>query len=257
MRARHRTSLFHRVVEHREAGGRAVRPHGGEPHLFQHFAHAVVAYGSGGEGEIHNAEARAQRFCRLASHKFSHAGDLEGSVLYRFRKHVATFPSDAFQSGFHHAGTGYAYVHHAVSLAHAVEGARHEGIVLHGVGEDDEFGAPYPVAVGGELRGLLDYLAHEAHRVHIYARASGAHVHACAHAIGRGKHLGDGADEIFLLSGHRFLHQSGVASDEIHPDLFCRLVHREGYLAVSAARRSDETDGAHRKTLVDDGDAVF
>ena len=78
----------------------------------------------------------------------------------------------------HDARTGHADVHLALRLAHAVKRARHEGVVLHGVGKDDELGAGHAALRGGERGGALDGAAHLGHGVHVDARARRADVHA-------------------------------------------------------------------------------
>ena len=51
------------------------------------------------------------------------------------------------QGVIHHAGAGNAHVDDAFRLAHAVEGAGHEGVVLHGVAEHHQLGAAQAVPV--------------------------------------------------------------------------------------------------------------
>ena len=45
------------------------------------------------------------------------------------------------------AGAAHAHVDHHLGQRRAVEGAGHEGVVLHGVGEDHELGAADAAAV--------------------------------------------------------------------------------------------------------------
>ena len=60
----------------------------------------------------------------------------------------------------HHAGARHAHVHHFVGLAGAMEGAGHEGVVLHSVAEHDELAGADALLVGGELGGALDDAGH-------------------------------------------------------------------------------------------------
>ena len=77
----------------------------------------------------------------------------------------------------YHAGTGDTYGDGGVCLLHAVECARHEGVVTDGVREDDELGATEAVCVGGQVCGGADGFAHEFDGAHVDAGAGGADIH--------------------------------------------------------------------------------
>ena len=72
-----------------------------------------------------------------------------------------------------------------------MKGPGHKGVVLGGVGEDDELGAADAVAVTGEIGSLLDDLAHLAHRVHVDAGFCGGDVDRRADEIRHRQSLGD------------------------------------------------------------------
>ena len=92
------------------------------------------------------------RWDGLLRHQLTHAGDLEGGFLDGLRHHVKGLALDGLQGVVHHAGAGDAHVDDALRLAHAVERARHEGVVLHRVAEYHQLGAADAVAVRGQLR---------------------------------------------------------------------------------------------------------
>ena len=56
----HDAALFHRVVEQRQRGGRAVGAADLQAHLLQDAGHAVADGGGGGQGQVHDAEGHAQ-----------------------------------------------------------------------------------------------------------------------------------------------------------------------------------------------------
>ena len=97
----------------------------------------------------------------LPGHELAGAGDLEGGgldglghggdigLLGQVGEHRA-----------YHAGARHAHVHYFVGLAGAVEGAGHEGVVLHGVAEHDELAGADALPIGGELGGALDDAGH-------------------------------------------------------------------------------------------------
>ena len=157
----------------------------------------------------------------------------------------------------HHAGTGHPHVDDPLGLAHAVERARHEWIILHRIAEHHQLGAAEAAPAGGALRRGLDGFAHEPHRVHVDARLGGADVHAGAHHVGGGQRFGNGGDELLIPLGHALLHQGGEAADEVHPHRLGRLVHGggEGNIVGRAGRPRHQRHGGDGDTFVDDGNA--
>ena len=81
------------------------------------------------------------------------AGDLEDGALDLLGQllHGRTRGQAAQRVG-HHARPGDAHRDGRVTLAEAVEGTGHEGVVGHGVGEDHELGAADGGLVGGRAR---------------------------------------------------------------------------------------------------------
>ena len=150
-------------------------------------------------------------------------------------------------------------MHFAFRLAHAVKGARHEGVVLHGVGEDHQLRAGHAAVIGGEGSGVFNDFTHFRHGVHVDAGSRGAHVHAGADKLGFGEGLGNGADQRPVGVGHALLHQSGKAAEEVHADLPRRPVQGVGIgnVALRSAARRHQGDGRHGNPLVHDGDAEF
>ena len=69
-----------------------------------------------------------------------------------------------------HAGAGDTHVDDGLRLTYPVEGAGHEGVILHGVAEHHQLGAAEAALVGGALGGSLHRLAHELDGIHIDAR---------------------------------------------------------------------------------------
>ena len=138
-----------------------------------------------------------------------------------------------------------------------MEGAGHEGVVLHRVAEHHQLGAAKAALVGGAARQVLDGAAHEGHRVHVDACLGGAHVDAGAHQVGGGQGLGDGGDEFPVRLGHPLLHQGGEAADEVDAGGLGRSVQSggEGGVVVRLRGGGHQGDGGHRDALVDDGDA--
>ena len=155
-----------------------------------------------------------------------------------------------------HARAGDTHVDDPLSLPHAVEGASHERVVLHGVAEHHQLSAAKAASVGGALRRSLDGLAHEAHRVHVDARLGGANVDAGAHHVGDRQGLRDSGNELLVPLGHPFLHQGGEAADEVDPHRLGCLVHGlgKGDVVVGAGSARHQGHRGDGDTLVHDGD---
>ena len=159
----------------------------------------------------------------------------------------------------HHTGAGNAHVDDAVRLTHAVERARHKGVVLHSVAEHHQLGAAQTVLVSRQMGRLLDDAAHTGHRVHVDAGLGAAHVDAGAHQIGLGQRLGDGAQQQLVAFAEALLHQRGIAAQKVHAAGLARPVEGQGegnvILRVAAARH--QRHGGDGDALVDDGDTEF
>ena len=254
---RHHAALFHRVIEEREGSGRARRADALEPHLLEDRGDAVAHGGRRREGEIHNAERHAEPTGRLLRRELPHARDAKCGLLHRLRHNVERLTAHGAQRVLHHARARYADVHLALRLAHAVERARHEGVVLHRVAEHDELGAGHAAAVGGQLGGALDGKAHLAHGVHVDPRARGADAHARADELRLCQRLRDRGDQHAVGLRHTLLHERGKAAEEVHADLLRRPVEglRVGDIALRARARADQRDRRHGHALIYDRDA--
>ena len=159
----------------------------------------------------------------------------------------------------HHARTGNAHVNDPFCLAHAVESAGHEGVVLHGVAEHHQLGAAKTVPVRRPGGGILDDAAHELHGIHIDAGTGGANVDAGAHQLRPVQGLRNGADQLFVGKGHSLLHQCGIAADKVDAAGLCRPVQRhcEGYIVLRLAGSGHQSHGGHGDPLVHNGDPEF
>ena len=93
-----------------------------------------------------------------------------------------------------HAWAGNAHIDDPFRLAHPMEGAGHEGIVLYCVAEHHQLGAAKAAPVSGALGQLLDGPAHHGHCVHVDASLGGAHIDRGADDVGGRQGLWDGAD---------------------------------------------------------------
>ena len=70
----------------------------------------------------------------LLGHQLAHAGDTEGGLFNGLGHHVKGFALHLLEGVVDHAGAGDAHVDDALRLPRPVEGAGHEGVILHGVG---------------------------------------------------------------------------------------------------------------------------
>ena len=138
-----------------------------------------------------------------------------------------------------------------------MEGAGHEGVVLHGVAEHDELAGADALLIGGELGGALDDAGHLEGGVHVDAGPRAAHVHRGADAVGGGERRGDGVHELVVGPGGAFVHERREAADEIDAHLLAGAVHGHGHgrEVVGGHRGADLRDGGDRDALIHDGDA--
>jgi hypothetical protein len=253
----HDAALFHGVVEEGQGGGGAVGAADLQAHLLQDAGHRVAHSGGGGQGEVHDAEGHVQAAAGLLGHQLAHAGDAEGGLFDGLRHHVEGGALHVLEGVVHHTGAGDAHIDDAVALAHAVEGAGHEGVVLHRVAEYHQLGAAEAATVRGALRSRLDGPSHEGHRVHIDARLGGAHVHRGTHQLGGGQGLGDGVDELPVPGGEALLHQGGEAADEVDAGGVGGPVQGggKGHVVPRYRCARHQRDGGDGNALVDDGNA--
>ena len=253
----HDAPFLHCVVEQGQGGGGAVGTAGLQAHLLQNAGHAVADGGGGGQGEIHDAKGHAQPAAGLLGHQLAHSGHPEGGLLDGLGHHVEGLALHVLEGVVHHAGAGHAHIDDAVRLPHAVEGARHEGVILHRIAEYHQLGAAKAAPVGGALGGVLDDAAHLGHRVHVDPRPGGANVDGGADKVGDGQRLGDRGDELLVGLGGPLLHQGGEAADEVDPGGLGGVVHGhgEGDVAARLRRPGHKSHGGDGDAFVDDGDA--
>ena len=159
----------------------------------------------------------------------------------------------------HDARPRHADVYDLLRLAHAVERARHEGVVLHGVAEHHELRAAEAAVRGGQLRGALDGLTHERNRVHVYTGLGGADVHRRADKLGRSQRLRYGGYQLSVRLGHTLLHQRREAADEVHARGLRGSVERggKGDVILRLRRGGDKRHRRHGDALIDYRDAEF
>ena len=146
----------------------------------------------------------------------------------------------------------------AVRLARAVERARHEGVVLRCIAEDDELCCADALTVLRARRGFLDDGPHHLDGVHVDAALGGADVDAAADVVRAGQRLRDAADEPLVPGGKALVHQRRVAADEVDAHGLGRSVQRFGIPHRVCVRRAGQQhgDGRYRDALVYDGHAV-
>ena len=126
----------------------------------------------------------------------------------------------------------------------AVEGPRHERVVVGRVGEDHELGAAEAVVVPGPLGRILQDVAQSA-RIASMLMPGGrrADVHRGADALGRREDLGQASRSAGGPLGPALLHQRGEAADEVDADLGGHGVERpgDGEVALGRVRRRRPT----------------
>ena len=137
-------------------------------------------------------------------------------------------------------------------------GACHEGVVVRSVAQDDELGTAERVPVGCQRGCLENYIAHEAHSVHVDTRLRRADIDTRADALCHSHGLGDGADEKLVTMCHALGDNGRVSTEEIDPDILGSAVEGLGDGDIvsrdMAARRADKGDGGDGDALVDNGD---
>ncbi len=227
-----------------------------QTHLLQDPGHAVPLGRRGRQGQIHNPERRVQAAAGLLGHQLAHPGHPERGSFNGLRHHIQRLALHGLQGVVHHTGAGDAHIDHLFRLAHAVERAGHERIVLYRVAEDHQPGAAGASPIRGALRGFFYRAAQQGHGVHVDARFRGAHIDAGAHQVVLRQRLGDGPDELSVRVRHPFLHQRGEAPHEVHAGALRRPVQRRGerdiVLRLGGGRH--QGDGGDGDALVHNGD---
>ena len=256
MVTRHDAAFFDRVIEESQSRCRAVGTAAFKAHLFQNPRNGIPLCRGWREGKIDDPERHAQPLGGFARNELPHAGDFERGLFDRFGDHVEGLALAALQRVIDHAGSADADVDDALPFADAVERTRHERVVLHRVGKNDELGAAEAAVCGGQGSGFLDRFAHQRHGVHVDPGLGAANVDARADALGRGERRRDRRDQLFVAFGKALLNKSGKAADKVDAALFRRVVHRDGDRGVVffLARRRDERDRRDRDAFVDDRD---
>ena len=220
-----------------------------------------IAHGrSRRERKVDDAERNAKALRRLLSDELSDTRNLERGLLDRLAEGLEIrAAAGVLEDVVDDARTRDADVDDRIAFSDAMEGARHERIVVRRIAEDDELRAPERVAVLRPFGRLLDDLAHEAHGVHVDASLRRADVDGRAEALGRRHRLGDGANEHLIRRRHALRHDGRVTADEIDAELLCRTIKRLRDLhkvgRFPAAGRADDRRRRNRDALVDDRDA--
>ena len=259
VRARHEAALLHRIVEQRKCRNGAVGTDGFQTHLFEDVRDRVANLCGGCQGEVNNVEGYAQTLRGEGADQLADAGNLEGCLLDFFGAGVKGFAADLQQGAVYHAGAGDTYGDSGVCLLHAVECARHEGVVADGVREDDELGAAEAVRVRGQVCGGADGFAHEFDGAHVDAGARGSDIYGGADHVGLCERSRDGANQLFVGGGHALVDESAEATDEVHADCLSSCVEGAGELHVVliVGGACHQCDGGDGDALVDNRDAEF
>ena len=256
----HHAALLHGIVQQGKASGGAAAAAGLKAHLFEDVGHAVAHGWGGGQRQVDDAGGHAQRLGGEVRDQLAYAGDLESRALDQLGHLVdGGVLGQLCQRGADGAGAGNAHVDLAVGLAGAVERTGHKGIILRRVAEDHQLCRADALAVGGQLAGLFDGLAHQLDGVHVQARLGGTDVHRAADDIRLSQCAGDGLDEPPVTRREALVHEGRVAAHEVDADLFARSVQRLGKIHGVSLRASTQQhgDGRYADALVDDGDAVL
>ena len=140
-RGRHDAALLDGIVEHGERRRRAVPADNFQPELFEDVRDGISPCRGGCKRKIDDAEARPEALGSLFCDKLTCARDLECGAFDGLRGIREVGIGHELQRVLDDAGAGNAHVDDGIRLPRAVEGARHEGVVLYRVAEDDELRA--------------------------------------------------------------------------------------------------------------------
>ena len=140
-----------------------------------------------------------------------------------------------------------------------MERARHERIVLHGVGKHDELGAAEPAARLRPARRRLDDATHPRNGVHVDPGARGGDVDRRANALRHRQCLRNAGDEAAVRLGHALLYERGKPADEIDAERLSRTVKGFGkrHVVHRRRRRRHLRHRGNGHALVDDRNAVL
>ena len=257
--AGHHPALLDRIVEHGQRRRRAGRATALNAHFFENVRHAVTDHRRRCQGEVDDAKRCIEPLARFQRDQLADAGDLEGHALDRFGHDVELLATHFFQRGLDHARAADANVDGFLRFADAMKRPSHEGIVLDGIGKDDEFGATQTIPVCRQLSRLLDNLPHFTDGIHVDAFLGGADIDRGADALRHGQRLGNRTDQDAVALAVAFLHQRGKAADEIHPERTGGLVERtrESHVIVVVRRASHQRHRRDGDSFVDDRNAEF
>ena len=158
----------------------------------------------------------------------------------------------------YNAGAGHADIYHRAALTHAVEGARHEGIVLHRVAKNDKFSAAETVPVGSRFGRLLDNFSHQPYGIHIDARLGRADIYRRTQSFGRSQYFRYALNESPLIIGHALVNERRIAAQKIYAELPGSIVERlTDKIRLPRKGRAYQTYGRHRYPFIYYGYAVL
>ena len=163
-----------------------------QSYLTQYVCHGIANGRSGCQTEVYDAKGDSQAARSLLSHILSHTCNLECRSLDGFAQDLKAFSPYALQDMVHHTRSAYAYVDDCIILAHSMEGACHEGVVIGGIAQNHQFATSQGVVVLSGLCCFQDYLAHESHGIHIDTCLGAPYVDTAAYSLGGGHRLGNG-----------------------------------------------------------------
>ena len=251
MVAGHDAALFHGIIEQGKGCGGAGGAGGLQPHFRKNMGHGIAPGRGGSQREVHDSKGDVQALGSFPGHQLAHTGDLEGGALDGLRHHVKGFSLDFFKGFLYHAGAGNTHVDDRFRLSDAAEGTGHEGIVLHGIGENHQFGAAQAVLIPGQLGGFDNDLAHFPDGVHVDARPGGGNVDGGTEPLRLGQNLRDGFEQSFVCPGGTLLHHGGVAADEVDAGFIgCPVKGSGDGYRIPLGDEADRGDGY---ALVDNG----
>ena len=255
----HQAAFFDSIIEHGQRGSRAAGTALLQSDFFKNVGDGIADGRRRCEGQIHNAEGNAECFACFSADQLSHAGYLEGSSL----DHVGDSGKVGCiihlgQCRADDAGAAYAHIDDAVRFAGAVEGARHKGIILRCIAEDNQLGGTDALPVAGQFRGSADDGAHGADGIHVDAGLGAADIDRGTDELCFGKSLRDRGYQRLVAGGKAFLGQGGVTADEVDADGAGSLIQCSGILdRIAAGDAGQHSDRRNGYPFVDNGNAVF
>ena len=212
--AGHDAAFLHLVVEHSQSGCGSGSTRLLYADAFENIGYGVAYGRCRGQREVDDAEGNIQSTAGFLGNELSDARNLErrlldglaealevggGVLIILVNLHLLIH---LLEGVFHYAGARDTDVDDGVGLAHAVEGAGHEGVVVGGIAEYDELRRTDALLVFGGFGRILHDVAHQPDGIHVDAGLGGAHVDAGANHVGSGECLGNGADEQLIAARH-------------------------------------------------------